>query len=447
MLLHTTNRIRRLAWGLGITVLAGLLLVVDALAAAGGGSSGFGGGGGGGGFSGGGGSYGGSGSGGGGGVVVLLVIGVFLILMVIGAVTTWRLGRKRRARGRRVELASAEAADDDAYFAARDVKAQAADLYRDIYTAWTARDRARLAALLGPDLMTEWALRLDDFDRKGWHNVSEIRKGPEVEYLGLVNREDDAEDRVVCRMVAILRDVVVDERGATIDRTTSSSELSTQAEYWTLARREDRWMLVSIEQDAEGLHHLDSDIVASPWSDEAGLHDSAVTELAVADAVPDASIGELVDVDYAGDGRKQALDLSVVDGRFAPQVLEAAARKAVAAWAEAVDGEDAALEKAATPEAARALLYPGDGGAHTRLVVRGPRLKALRIAALDAEQVPPTMTIEADLSGRRYLEDRDTAAVLHGSQSREVSFTERWTMALGSDPETPWRIVQAAPVG
>ena len=94
--------------------------------------------------------------------------------------------------------------------------------------------------------------------------------------------------------------------------------------------------------------------------------------------MPDAAVAELVDVDYAGDARTQALDLSVVDGRFAPAVLEAAARRAVEAWAEAVDGADAALERAATPEAVHALLYPR--GESTRLVVRGPRLTELRIA-------------------------------------------------------------------
>ncbi len=50
------------------------------------------------------------------------------------------------------------------------------------------------------------------------------------------------------------------------------------------------------------------------------------------------------------------------------------------------------------------------------------------------------MTVEADLSGRRYREDRDTAAVVEGSKEREVTFTERWTMTLDGDAATPWRI-------
>jgi len=125
-------------------------------------------------------------------------------------------------------------------------------------------------------------------------------------------------------------------------------------------------------------------------------------------------------------------------------VLEAAARRAVEAWAEAVDGADTALERAATPEAAHALLYPR--GTNTRLVVRGPRLQTLRIAALDAHARPPTFAVVAEVRGRRYLEDRDTAAVLDGSKERETTFTERWTLALGDDPQTPWRIVATAAV-
>ncbi len=88
----------------------------------------------------------------------------------------------------------------------------------------------------------------------------------------------------------------------------------------------------------------------------------------------------------------------------------------------------------------RELLYGGDESARTRLVVRGPRLKALRITALHADATPPAMSIEADVSGRRYREDRDTAAVLEGSKEREVSFTERWTMTLDGDERAPWRI-------
>jgi predicted lipid-binding transport protein (Tim44 family) len=434
-----------------ILLLAVALLLLGAAAAyagPGGGTSGFGGGGGGGGggFSGGGGggySGGGGGSGGqGGGVAFLIFVGVVLAFILFSAVTTWvgvrRMRRRRRARERRVRLASAEAAADDAAFDADEVRGEATALLNLIVKAWTDRDRDALRRMLGPDLMVEWERRLDDFDRRGWHNVCEILQGPTVEYLGLVNRADDADDRVIVRVESRQRDVVIDRNGTTITRT-GQPEIVTTAEYWTLGKREGRWTLLSIEQDAEGAHHLDAEIVASPWSDSR-LRDESVTELATADAVADDQIAGLADLDFDGTARAAALDLAMVDGRFAPDVLEAAARRAVDAWADAVDGDDTALERAATPGAVRELLYGGDASERTRLVVRGPRLNALRITALHAHATPPAMSVEADVTGRRYREDRDTVAVVEGSKEREVTFTERWTMTLDGDSEVPWRI-------
>jgi len=440
--------VRRLPKILLVAVALLALGAAAAFAGPGGGTSGFGGGGGGGGgggFSGGGSSGGGSGGSAGGGVMFLLFVGAVLAFILFSAVATAfqvrRMRRRREARARAVELASAEAADDDAAFAADEVRGEAAALLKLIVEAWTARDRDTLRRMLGPDLMVEWERRLDDFDRKGWHNVCQLVEEPQVEYLGLVNRADDADDRAIVRVQSRQRDVVIDRAGTTLTRT-NQPVIVTVAEYWTLGKRDGRWALLSIEQDAEGAHHLDAEIVASPWSDEGRLHDEAVTELATADAVPDGQIAEVADLDFDGTARAAALDLAMVDGRFAPDVLEAAARRAVAAWAEAVDGDDAALERAATPGAVRELLYGGDASERTRLVVRGPKLRALRITALHADAAPPAMSVEADLSGRRYREDRDTVAVVEGSKEREVTFTERWTMTLDGDSATPWRIAE-----
>ena len=95
---------------------------------------------------------------------------------------------------------------------------------------------------------------------------------------------------------------------------------------------------------------------------------------------------------------------------------------------------------AARPEAVTALLHPGDPSRRTRLVVRGPRIDGVRIAALDAAADPPAIRVELAVTGRRYVEDRDTAAVVAGSRSAEARFTERWTLALDAGPPWPWRI-------
>ena len=97
-------------------------------------------------------------------------------------------------------------------------------------------------------------------------------------------------------------------------------ELVTLVEYWTLARSNGAWMVQSIEQRAEGDHHLDGQIVASPWSDEQRLDDESLTELAVADGLPEGfTTADLAQLDFDGDARAHALDLSLADARFAPR--------------------------------------------------------------------------------------------------------------------------------
>jgi predicted lipid-binding transport protein (Tim44 family) len=411
------------------------------LAQAGSGSSGFGGGGGGGGGSfGGGGS--GSGSGSGDPLVVVVVFGLFGLFMLYLLVHSVRYRRKVRERDEAVRRASAEAAEDDSYFEDSELEAHARGLFIACQEAWDARDRARLARLVGSDLLVEWERRLDDFESKGWHNRVSVMDSPKIEYVGLLNREDDDEDRAVVRITAALAAFVVDRAGKRVLRKGASSEKITLCEYWTLARRDGAWIVVSIEQRAEGDHHLDSEVVASPWSDDRRLADEALTELAVADGLPEGfTTADLAEVDFEGDARARALDLSLADARFMPDLLEAAARRMVAAWAEAVDGDDAALAAVASPEAVGQLLYGGDASRRTRLVVRGARVKRIRIAAVDVDGEPATMTVDVELGGRRYVEDRDTAAVLSGSKERATVSTERWILALSGPDAAPWQLV------
>ena len=440
----------RLVVLLSVALAALALLAPDALAQAGGGSSGFsggGGGGGGGGFSGGGGSGGSGSGGGGGGVFALIIFFVVIFVFVVPAVTVRRRRRARAARDVRVSTASAEAAQDDPAFAAAAVKSEAAALYVAIQQAWSERDDAALQRMLGADLLVEWRRRLADFAAKGWVNEVIVRRGPEVEYVGLVNREGSAEDRVTVTVSAKLHSVVHTSAGATITRDNdknSDGEIEV-CEYWTLGRDGDRWRLESIEQEAEGAHHLDAPIVASPWSDDARIADESLVELATADAPPPGvAISELISVEFDGTAREAALDLALADPRCAPDVLEAAARRAVASWAQAVDGDDVALLLVATPAAAAALLYPsGEAGGRARTVVRGPVLLRLAITALHADREPPRMEVEAHLRGRRYVEDRDTAAVLSGSKDREIEFAEHWTFSLEGSQSAPWLLVDA----
>src|SRR5215211_1007448 len=195
------------------------------LAQAGSGSGGFGGGGGGGG----GGSFGGGGSGSGEGdpIVAVVVFGLFGIFLLFLLVHTVRYRRTLRERDQRVRTASAEAAEDDAYFASDQLERHAVALFRAAQMAWDARDRAALARLVGPDLLVEWNRRLDDFDRKGWHNRVQVLGEPAVRYVGITNREDDAEDRAVVRIQAQLRAFVEESNGRRIMRSGEHDETLT----------------------------------------------------------------------------------------------------------------------------------------------------------------------------------------------------------------------------
>ena len=419
-----------------------MVTLLTLIAQAGSGSGGFSGGGGGGG----GGGFGGgsSGSGDGDPIVGLIVIAFFGVFVVYVLFHSILYSRKLRKRDRRVRTASTEAAEDDAYFASDELERHAVALFRAAQIAWDARDRHALAKLVGPDLLVEWNRRLDDFDRRGWHNRVEVLGDPEVLYVGITNREDDSEDRAVVRIDARLRAYVIDANARKIMRTGQKSERITLIEYWTLARRDGVWMVQSIEQKAEGDHQLDAPIVASPWSDRQRLEDESLTELAVADALPEGfTTADLAEVDFEGDARARALDLSLADARFGPDVLEAAARTAVSAWAEAVDGDDAALERVASPEAVGELLHGGDASRKTRLVVRGPRVKRIRIASVQVEREPATMSVDVELAGNRYVEDRDTTTVVSGSKDSATTFTERWLLALDGPDEAPWRLVHS----
>ncbi|MGH3036550.1 MAG: TIM44-like domain-containing protein [Gaiellaceae bacterium] len=428
---------------------------------AGGGSSDFGGGAGGGGGGGGGdfGSGGGSsGDGEGGSPLVLLAVGAVFVAFFLLRTARGRdllasllsaVRRKlRRKRVREVGLAAAEAAEDDERFSPQEVRSVAEELFREVQLAWDARDAARLAALLGSDLLVEWERRLADFDRKGWHSRAEVIGDVQFEYVGLSNREGESEDRVIVLIEAVLRAYVEDRGGRRIYRKGESDDTIRLSQYWTLGVREGRWILVSIEERSEGEHHLAEPITASPWSDTEHVRDEAVIEAAAADELPTGfKPADLADLDFDGDARAAALDLSLADPRFAPDVLEAAARQFVEAWAEAVDGDDTALAELAGEPALRRLLHRGDDSKKTRLVVRGLGVRRIAIVALDAAAEPATVTIEVQLSGRRYVEDRDTAAVLSGSRNEAMTFTERWTLSLDGSDSSPWRIAAVSDAG
>ena len=295
---------------------------------------------------------------------------------------------------------------------------------------------------MAPRLLDEWERRLDEFDRNGWRNHVQPTEPAQISLVGLKNRNSDDAEAVV-KIEAKMKDYVIDRQGNHLKRTGHFSETARLREFWTLQRRDDHWILESVEQGSEGAHQLDDQIVQTAWSDNQQLHDEALVEQANSDALAaDKDIAEYGSFGLSTDAQAQANDLSLVDGRFAPDILAVAARRAVVAWSRAVDGSDEQLHTLATPRAVSDLLNPD--GPNSRIVVRGVRVESITVAALDPHSTPPTMTIDVKITGRRYLQDRNTAAILAGSDTKPTTFTERWTMALSyTNQSNPWHITAA----
>ncbi len=351
-------------------------------------------------------------------------------------------GRPRADREAAVRVATVEAADDDPLFEAELVTDRAAALFVAIQRAWSAGDVAALRRLVGPELMVEWETRLADFRRKGWRNLVDVLEGPSVRYVGLTNRAQDVEDRVVVQLTARLQDVVVDGYGDVIP--SDEGEVARISEFWTLGKQAGEWVVVSIEQEREGNYHLSAPLVAAPEGDEARLHADAVMELAAADDVPTGRVRELLSPGFSGTARAAALDLSLVDGRFAPDVLTTAVGEVVDAWAQAIDGPDEPLAVRTTPQALHALLYP-TMTRRDRLVIRGAEVQALTIVAVTPAPTPE-VRLQLDVAGVQYVEDRDTTEVLAGSKRRRTTTRQVWTLRLSDDPRRPWRVSDAAGV-
>ena len=480
-----------------LVLVAAVALPTEAFARAGGGSASFGGGGGG--FGGGGSGRGFIifiafrllldliifGHGVGALIAIALVIGAYFYFYGGRRVAEWFTAQRQRGparrrqaklRQRRVELAAAEAADSDDAFSPSAVRASGEKLFIDIQTAWSSNDIAGLRRLVAPRLLSEWERRLDDLARRGMTNHIELTRPPKVEYVGIGRGAHSAAgpgsgpDRVVVRIEARIRDWVSDRYGREINERGAPTKTVRMREYWTLQRNPASlnasgsdddgglgaefdlsassgvggdWILASIEQGSEGSHQLEEQIVQTGWADDQALQDESLVEQASADAAtlpPGTQISELTNTTVAidQDARARALDLSLADGRFAPDILEVAARRAVAAWAQAIDGETQPLLALADTDAVQHMLYPS--GPASRMVVRGPKVERISIVTLDALAVPATMTVDVKVTGRRYLQDRASAAILAGSDVHAVTFTERWTMTLSGDAQNPWQI-------
>jgi len=237
--------------------------------------------------------------------------------------------------------------------------------------------------------------------------------------VGMVNREGIERDRVVVRV-----------------------ETARADELWTLEREGEGWRRLAVESSGEADHHLATPLVARPDADVEGLRDLATVEMAAGEGlgtVPESFAG----LEVGADVQRALLDLSVLDGRFAPAVVEATVRRAVTAWAEAVDGDGAPFRTAAEPAAVSELLTGGDVEGKTRLVVRGPQVLDVAPKALDLAGPSPRLTVDVTIRAARFRERiAGDGPVMSIRDGRPSTFTDRWSLGLDSRPELAWRLLR-----
>ncbi|BAJ26940.1 MULTISPECIES: TIM44-like domain-containing protein [Kitasatospora] len=424
----------------GVVALSGPTL---AYARGGGGSHGFGGGGGGGSH---GGSHGfgggfvffGGGGGGGGGLLPLLVLIAVVVLVL------WLMRRKRKARQaaglntvsdrtahRSDEQARERAAqigarvdalaETDPTFERGALEQRAVWLYTTAQQAWTRQDHAMLRQILSPVLYGKWAEELHDYASRGETNVVEIVAGPEVELVDLANRTGELNDTVTFRITATLNDYVRRQYGEDSARKDGSTR---PVEYWTLRKGPaGEWIVSSIEQAAEGAHHLTNAIETDGW-DQKEVAREAVLEVAGKTAVRGAGdILALTNISWSEDADAAAGDLSVLDGRFDRAVFEVAVERFLEEWIM----NDGSLDFTSVRTV-------------DRTVLRDAAIRKVTVRALVARE-PIVFRVAADVEGVYYEVDRRTEQVLRGDPRARRPLTLAFTLRLDDAGAGGWTVI------
>lgn len=435
------------------SVVAGVVALSSptlAYARGGGGSHGFSGGGGshggGGGFHGSTGGFGGGVShgfgygfgAGGGGLFTLLAI-VVVVLLVL-----WLISRRRKAgqaaglntaSDRTAHRADAQAreratqvgarvdaiADTDATFDRAALERRAVWLYVTAQRAWTERDHATLQQILSPVLYGKWSDELRDYESRGEVNVVEIVSGPGVELVDVANRAGEVNDTVTFRITATLNDYVRRSNGGDARRKDGSTR---PVEYWTLRKnRAGEWVVSSVEQAAEGAHHLTSAIETDGWDQKEVARD-AVLEVAQRTAVKGVSdILSLTSVSWSTDADTAVADLSVLDGRFDRSVLEVAVERFLEEWVM----NDGSLDFTSVRTV-------------NRTVMRDAVIMSVRVRSLVSRD-PIVFRVSVDAEGVSYEVDRRTEQVLRGDAHRRGPITFTFDLRLDDTSTKAWTVI------
>jgi len=427
-----------------LVAVAALSSPAVAYARGGGGGHGFGGGGGGGGSHGGGGGglhgVGVVGVGGGGSVFGILILALIIFALWYAYKSRNSGGRKgglntgsdrsahrsdtvAKERATKVEARVAAIADTDATYAVEPLKERAVWLYTTAQRAWTNRDRTVLKQILSPVLYVKWDEELNHYESRGEVNVVQIVSGPAVELVNVANRAGETKDTVTFRITATLSDSVRRADGSQAVRKDGSSR---PVEYWTLRKdASGAWIVASIEQAAEGAHHLTDALETDVW-DQKAVAREAVLEVAENVSVHGAGdILALTNISWSTDAEAAAGDLSLLDGRFDKAVLEVAVEQFLEEWAM----NDGSLDftSVRTPN---------------RTVMRDASVASVEVNSLLSRE-PIVVRVVVDAEGFYYEVDRRTEEVLLGDAHKRRHIVFSFDLRLDGPTAKGWTVVGA----
>lgn len=356
------------------------------------------------------------------------------------AAAGWRYARRKqvehraRQRARRAELAAWAAAEDDPAFAPDRLREVVAHVFDAARAIWD--DGSTAVADRRPDaaVVTQWAR-----EKARLGSGLRLEAPAELAVLRVVNRHGEDEDRVVVRMRARLHR---DRPKPQFRGDLSHLEVPTTVkldERWTLGRESERWFLLDVEGDPLAAPVLAAPLITGPTDDDTRLLESSLLELAREDSEGPSKPGELV-----GESRSPLsalMDLSLVDGRFAPALLEASLARLIETWEEASRGSEQPLLELASPAAVRTLLHPTEEAFQPRLLIRDASLVRWQLTQFDPAADPPQLIVDLTVEATRFVIDERTGGRIAGSQTARNHMRPAWTLELRDDGPSQWRLI------
>lgn len=339
-----------------------------------------------------------------------------------------RLGARRRHK--RAERAAVEASLDDPAFSPDAIHAAVKTIATLGVAVSDGHEPPALRGRRDIGLIRAWGNGV----RAEAGEFLAIDEDPTVTVLRVVNRGDEAEDRVVARVIVnIARDP---HRSHTLpgDRTLMAARHVRVEQRWTLGRHGDDWFLVSLGGDPLSSAVMSSPLIASPAADDDRLREAGLQELGAAGAVAGLDAAELVDPDAPP--VQKLNDLALVDDRFDAALLQATIKHIVEAWEAVSDGSAHPLSDVATKRGIRSLEYPGGPGG--RRYIRDATLSHWEVAGI----TPATVRVAVEIKAAVYRSDGRSTT---GSDRHRRKLGLVWTLKLGGGPEASrWRLDDSA---